>query len=59
MRRNLRTMFLRAGLTDQDVRTLRGVVKALADGRKGREILGKSMTSGHGPRSRKRSGPGN
>jgi tRNA/rRNA methyltransferase len=59
MRRNLRTMFLRAGLTDQDVRTLRGVVKALADGRKGREILGKSRTSGHGPRSRKRSGPGN
>ena len=33
MVRNLRTMLLRAGLTEQDVRTLRGVVTALARGR--------------------------
>ncbi|MGE0650234.1 MAG: RNA methyltransferase [Alphaproteobacteria bacterium] len=59
MRRNLRTMFLRAGLTDQDVRTLRGVVKALAKGRKGRGSLKKSRSSGKGSRAKGRSGPGN
>ncbi len=34
MVRNLRTMFLRAGLHEQEVRTLRGVVKCLTSGRK-------------------------
>ena len=33
MVRNLRVLFGRAGLTDQEVRTLRGVVTALAKGR--------------------------
>lgn len=59
MRRNLRTMFLRAGLTDQDVRTLRGVVKALAGGRKGRGSLRKSRASGKGSGPQRRSGSGN
>jgi tRNA/rRNA methyltransferase len=39
MRANLRNLFSRAPLTDQDVRTLHGVVRALAEGprRRGRE----------------------
>lgn len=41
MARNLRSLFLRANLSDQEVRTLRGVVKALAEGRKGTGSLGK------------------
>ena len=36
MVRNLRNMFHRTGLTEQDVRTLRGVVKALVEGGPGR-----------------------
>ncbi len=35
MVRNLRNIFQRAGLTDQEVRTLRGVIAALTGGRKG------------------------
>ncbi len=35
MVRNLRNIFQRAGLTDQEVRTLRGVISALTGGRKG------------------------
>ena len=34
MVRNIRTMFLRAGLHEQEVRTLRGIVKCLTSGRK-------------------------
>ena len=34
MVRNIRTMLLRAGMTDQDVRIWRGIVKALANGPK-------------------------
>ncbi len=37
MKRNLRTLFLRARLTDQEARTLRGVIKALSVGRGGRK----------------------
>lgn len=37
MKRNLRSLFLRANLTDQEVRTLRGVIKALTIGRGGRK----------------------
>lgn len=37
MVRNLRNMWQRAGLLEQDVRTLRGVITALADGKKRRE----------------------
>lgn len=37
MKRNLRAMFLRARLTDQEVRTFRGVIKALTIGRGGRK----------------------
>ncbi len=37
MRQNLRNLFLKARLTDQEVRTLRGVVKALTVGRGGRK----------------------
>lgn len=37
MKRNLRAPFLRARLTEQEVRTLRGVVKALSVGRGGRK----------------------
>jgi tRNA/rRNA methyltransferase len=33
--RNLRNIFQRAGLTDQEVRTLRGVIAGLASGRGG------------------------
>ncbi len=36
MRRNIQNMFLRAGLTEQDVRTMRGVVKALVEGGRGK-----------------------
>lgn len=39
MVRNLRAMLLRAALTAQEVRTLRGVIKALVKGRKGRGSL--------------------
>ena len=38
MRQNLRTIFLRARLSEQEVRTLRGVIKALTIGRGGRKI---------------------
>ena len=37
MKRNLRAMFLRAHLTGQEVRTFRGVIKALTIGRGGRK----------------------
>lgn len=38
MSRNIRAPFIRANLTDQEVRTFRGIIKALAKGRgKGRE----------------------
>jgi tRNA/rRNA methyltransferase len=37
MKRNLRAMFLRARLTDQEARTFRGVIKALTIGRGGRK----------------------
>jgi tRNA/rRNA methyltransferase len=37
MKRNLRSIFLRARLTDQEARTLRGVIKALTIGRGGRK----------------------
>jgi tRNA/rRNA methyltransferase len=37
MKRNLRAPFLRAHLTDQEVRTLRGAIKALTIGRGGRK----------------------
>lgn len=37
MKRNLRAIFLRARLTDQEARTLRGVIKALVIGRGGRK----------------------
>jgi tRNA/rRNA methyltransferase len=37
MKRNLRAPFLRARLTDQEARTLRGVIKALTIGRGGRK----------------------
>lgn len=57
MRRNLRSAFLRAGLTDQEVRTLRGVVKALTDGRKGKGSLEKSRISGRPVRPRKGASP--
>jgi tRNA/rRNA methyltransferase len=36
MIRNIRTTLMRAGLTDQDVRTWRGIIKALAEGPKRR-----------------------
>jgi tRNA/rRNA methyltransferase len=38
MRQNLRTLFQRARLSEQEVRTLRGVVKALTIGRGGRKL---------------------
>ena len=37
MKRNLRAMFMRARPTDQEVKTLRGVIKALVVGRGGRK----------------------
>lgn len=37
MKRNLRSIFLRARLTEQEARTLRGVIKALTIGRGGRK----------------------
>jgi tRNA/rRNA methyltransferase len=37
MKRNLRAMFLRARLTDQEAKTMRGVIKALTIGRGGRK----------------------
>ena len=37
MKQNLRAIFLRAGLTQQEVQTLRGVIKALVIGRGGRK----------------------
>lgn len=37
MKRNLRSIFLRARLTDQEARTMRGVIKALVIGRGGRK----------------------
>jgi tRNA/rRNA methyltransferase len=37
MKRNLRALFLKARLTDQEARTLRGVIKALTIGRGGRK----------------------
>jgi tRNA/rRNA methyltransferase len=37
MKRNLRAMFLRARLTEQEARTMRGVIKALTIGRGGRK----------------------
>ncbi|MDZ4691872.1 RNA methyltransferase [Terricaulis sp.] len=38
MKRNLRALFLRARLTDQETRTMRGIIKALTIGRGGRKI---------------------
>ena len=46
MVRNLRAIFARAALTDQEVRTLRGVVTALSRGR-GR-VLAKLAAKGRG-----------
>ncbi len=40
MKRNLRALFLRARLTEQEARTLRGVIKALTIGRGGRKKEG-------------------
>ena len=40
MLENLRNLFYRAGLTDQDVRTLRGVIRSLAEGPKRRRPPG-------------------
>ncbi len=40
MKRNLRNLFMRARLTDQEARTLRGVIKALTVGRGGRKREG-------------------
>ena len=37
MKRHLRAMFLRAHPTEQEVRTMRGVLKALTIGRGGRK----------------------
>lgn len=37
MKRNIRAMFLRARLTEQEVQTLRGIIKALTIGRGGRK----------------------
>ena len=37
MKRNLRNLFMRARLTEQEARTLRGVIKALTIGRGGRK----------------------
>jgi tRNA/rRNA methyltransferase len=33
---NLRSMFTRMGATEQEIRTLRGIVKALAGGKRSR-----------------------
>jgi tRNA/rRNA methyltransferase len=38
MKRNLRTALLRARMTEQEVRTMRGVIKALTIGRGGRKV---------------------
>jgi tRNA/rRNA methyltransferase len=38
MKRNLRAPFLRARMTEQEVRTMRGVIKALTIGRGGRKV---------------------
>jgi len=38
MRQHLRALFLRAKLTEQEVRTLRGVIRALSVGRGGRKL---------------------
>ena len=38
MKRNLRTALLRARMSEQEVRTMRGVIKALAIGRGGRKL---------------------
>jgi tRNA/rRNA methyltransferase len=38
VRQHLRAPFLRAGLTEQEVRTLRGVIRALTTGRGGRKL---------------------
>jgi tRNA/rRNA methyltransferase len=37
MKRNLRALFLRARLTQQEAQTMRGVIKALTIGRGGRK----------------------
>jgi tRNA/rRNA methyltransferase len=34
MARNMRDMFLRMAMSEQDVRTLRGAVRAIAEGRR-------------------------
>jgi tRNA/rRNA methyltransferase len=38
MKRNIRTLFMRARLTQQETQTLRGVIKALTIGRGGRKV---------------------
>jgi tRNA/rRNA methyltransferase len=38
VRQNIRAMFLRANLSEQEVRSLRGIVKALTIGRGGRKL---------------------
>lgn len=40
MRQNLRNVFMKARLTEQEVRTMRGVIKALVVGRGGRKLPG-------------------
>ncbi len=53
MVRNLRSIFLRAGLTEPEVRSLRGVVKALVQRRRDLEARGAARSSA---RRQKRSG---
>ena len=56
MVRNLRSLLLRANLSSQEVRSLRGIVKALAEGRGGKKGTGKSK--GFGKTSAARRQPG-
>ena len=41
MKRNIRAPFIRAKMTEQEVRTMRGIIKALAKGRGARRVLDK------------------
>jgi tRNA/rRNA methyltransferase len=57
MRRNLRNMFHRMQLTEQDVRTLRGMVVRLVEGPRGAAPLDKMPPPGEGTRLGKSIGP--
>ena len=59
MARNLRSLLLRANLSEQEVRTLRGVVKALAEGRKGKGSLEKPLKDGDSGESARKPRRGN